>query len=439
MRFPPLVAKFLGAVGIKSTAKSQDAAPAQTRPEKAPEPKLSTAVPDAGLAAGLAKTAKVDKVEIQKAASADDIAQTQAAKDKSVTEVFVKPTSRTSTTVTFKMPDYGGKEIGPNERWLMQVPAEFRSTPIRTVILVHRKERSTHGASVEQKNGKDWDNQGAYNLVTARKTGTDSWVTWSDQYGSKKFAEPRPSGDPEHENLHDWLAAVGSQNVDLLAVTGSGKGEHAIANVHEVVIEFFPPGKIDKYQEEIFSPGTAFVDPSKGIKKPKYGGGMGGHVSQEVLATKGMYPDAVEIGGYGGGGDKHKSEKSYVDSSGRLHIKLEPGKVFGGFECSCGDTAFDKNKPAEQQRNKDGHYGRLGWGKLYARVQNSQTSGPSTRTPYFMERVNVPPSGVLSGGPPQAGYVAKEGDEIVVESQGHKSWIMGYRISYMDPKSLPSE
>jgi len=365
------------------------------------------------------------------AVALDQIAQAQKERDPKVTEIFVKPTKLTSTTAVFKMPEMGGKEIKPGERWLFQVPEEFRGTGIRTAILVHRKD-SKYGASVDGK----WDKEGAYNLVSARKTGTDQWVTWSDEYGSKKFAEPRSSGDPEHENLHDWLHSVGWQNVDLLSVTNVGQGTNAVANVHELVIEFFPPGKTALVQEEIYSPGTAFVDREKGRSMPSYGGGMGAHLGTERLKAEGMYPKAIEIGGYGGSGKKDVSENTYVDQSGRLHIKLPPGKVLGGFEIAVGDTELDKNRPLEEQRNKDGHYGKLGWAKLYARVQNSNSSGPNARSAYFMDRVNVPPSGVLSGGPNEKGYVTQPGDEIVVESQGHRSWVMGYRVQFMEPPAV---
>ena len=429
MNVSGMLRKFASMFGVQAEPPPVAATkPAETKPPVQPE----KAVPDAHIGEGLAKTVPVEEKVVKAAVAPDQIADAQKAKDSKVTEIFVKPTKQTSTTVSFKMPEPGGKEIGPGERWLFQVPEEFRGTPIRTAILIHRKDTGKHPKVGDGK----WDAEGAYNLVTARQTGTDKWVTWSDQYGSKKFAEPRSSGDPENENLHDWLASVGNKSVDLLAVTGAGNPshKHAVASVHEVVIEFFPPGKVASHQEEIFTPGTSFVDLDKGKNKPTYGGGMGGHLGDATLKDKGMYPDSVEIGGWGSSGSKHKSDKSYVDARGNLHIKLEPGQVLGGFECSCGDTAFDKNKPASEQRNQDGHYGRLGWAKLYARVQNSNVSGPSARTPYFMERVNVPPSGVLSGGPAEAGYVTKPGDEIVVESQGHKTWVMGYRVTYTEPE-----
>jgi hypothetical protein len=359
------------------------------------------------------------------------IARVQKAKDPKVTKVFTKPSSRTSTTIRFKMDDYDGVEIKPGERWLFEVPPDLRGAKVRTAVLAHRKDYQ-----YEHTFSGGRDSQGAYNLVSARKSGEDKWVTWSDQYGSKKFAELRDADDPEHENLHDWLYYVGDVSLDLLSVTNVGHGKSAIANVHLLEIEFFPTGKHESFQEEIFTPGTSFIRPEKGWKKPLYGGGNGGHLSREVLKKEGMYPKSVEIGSYG---DRKISKDSYVDDSGRLHIRLPPGKRFGSFEISCGDTTYDRSQSPEEQRNKDGHYGGLGFAKLCARLENR-----ALREKYdwdydqplnFMHRINVPPAGVLSGGPIEPGYVTKPGDEIVVESEDHETWVMGYRIQFMADES----
>ena len=356
------------------------------------------------------------------------LAETAKLADPKVTRVFAEPTRRTATTVTYTMPDYSGTEIKPGERWLIEIPPDLRNTPIRTAVLAHRKDHK-YASTV---NGK-WDSEGAYNLVTARKTDSDQWVTWKDQYGSKKFAEPRSAGDPENENLHDWLDAVGPTNIDLLAITNVGQGANAVANVHFVEIEFFPPGKKAGELEEIFTAGTAFANPEAGIRKPKYGGGMGAHFSEAQLKDKGLYPNAVELGGYGSS-ELKLSEHARVDGQGRLRIKLPAGKVFGSLEVAVGDTVYDKNRPVSDQKNQDGHVGKLGWAKLYAHVEGSD----GKRSPSFMEKVNVPPSGVLSGGPVEPGYVARPGDEIVISSQGHKSWVMGYRVTFMEPPADPS-
>lgn len=351
------------------------------------------------------------------------LVQGQKAKDKKVTEVFFTPTSRTSTTVRYIMPNHSGKEITPGERWLFEVPEDLRGANIRTVILAHRKD-SKYAASVKGK----YDNEGAYNLVTARNAKTGDWVTWSDQYGSKKFAEPRSSGDPENENLHDWLDSVGEVAVDLVSVTNVGSGKNAVANVHFLEIEFFPAGKVTGKIEKIFTPGTKFVNPEKGITEPSYGGGMGGHLSDSVLKTKGLYPDSVKIGSWGS--DNAEIDENISLKGGRLHIKLPEGKKLGGLEVAVGDTVFDKNRPASEQTNQDGHYGTLGFAKLSARLQNSQGATGSSYGKAFMERMNVPPSGVLSGGPVDVGYVTKAGDEIVIDASSN-AWVMGLRVQFV--------
>lgn len=350
------------------------------------------------------------------------IAEAQMKKDPSVTTIFTKPTSRSSTTVRFELDDYKGEEIKPGERWLFQVPEDLRGGKIRTVILAHRKAEK-YASSYDD---KGHDHQGAYNLVSAREVGTDKWLTWRDQHGSKKFAEKRGSGDPEHENLHDWLNAVGYKSIDLLSVTNVGKGEKAVANVHLVELEFFPPGETSAYQEEIFTPGTSFIDPENGIKMPKYGGGKHTRVPKDVLDKKGLYPDSVEIETWGGASRK-VSKTAYV-KNGDLHIKLPPGKKLGAFEISVGDTQWKKGVPASEQMYK-GHVGRRGWAKLYASINNTKTGEHGED---FMVNVNVPPAGVLSGSTVEADYITKPGDEIVVRSEDHESWVMGYRVQFLE-------
>lgn len=353
------------------------------------------------------------------------LAEAAKAKDASVVEIFAKPTTLTSTTARWKLGDYAGKEIKPGQRWLFELPPELRGGVIRTIVVAHRKDDKHKGEIIGGR-----EQQAAYNQVSARVVGTETWKTWSDQFGSKKYAEPRSAGDPENENLHDCVVPMGVVAVDLVSLTNMGSGEKAIANVHEVVVEVFPPGKVASTIEEIYTPGTQFVDLAAGRLKPKYGGGQGGNLGMDVMRTKGLYPDAVVLGS--GGKERTLSEHAYVDRQGHLHVKLSAGRRLGGLEVAIGDTVYDPTRPHEEQRNKDGHVGRLGWSKLYASLQNSSQVVPSHKRSYFMENVNVPPSGVLSGGPLEPGYVTKPGDELVVEARSHTSWLMGFRVQFME-------
>ena len=111
--------------------------------------------------------------------------------------------------------------------------------------------------------------------------------------------------------------------------------------------------------------------------------------------------------------------------NGRLHIRLPQGLILGGFELACGDTFYDPSVPPEEQKNKDGHYGSLGNAKIFVRL--------SSETESFIVNANVPPAGVISGGPIRSGYCTKAGDVLIVESRHHPSWIMGYRVVFMQP------
>lgn len=205
----------------------------------------------------------------------------------------------------------------------------------------------------------------------------------------------------------------------------------AIANVRSLEIEFFPAQATLCVQEEVFTPGTTFVKVNAGIFLPTYGGGYISDATNASLMKRlqeqGLYPGALQIGPTLRGASVQPAAKPmgkycYVKDA-CLHIKLPAGLTLGGFEISCGDTYYDPTRPAAQQVNKDGHIGSLGNAKLFVRLTGEGR--------HFMNNVNVPPAGVLSGGPCQAAYVTRDNDEIIVESRHHPTWVMAYRVVFL--------
>ena len=132
------------------------------------------------------------------------------------------------------------------------------------------------------------------------------------------------------------------------------------------------------------------------------------------------------LGGYGASSVGSDNDKHYVDSSGRMHIKLEPGKVLGDFEIAVGDSGYDKTRPSSEQGTRTAASG------PWATRSCDEAGLKDGTTDDLIVKANVPPQGVISGGPKQQGYVTKPGDEIVVESRAHKSWVMGCRATYME-------
>jgi hypothetical protein len=332
-------------------------------------------------------------------------------KPESVTKIIATPNKTTYSTLTYESGDPAGDELRPSKRILYRIPVEFQGRLVRDVILKHRKDPARFS-------GDGWDPNGAYSRVLIRDSTTKEWKSWVDPAGNKsdKFSEPRPASNPENEVLHDWIATVGKVKPLLISVENVGRTDRAISNIHGIEVIFFPEGEGVSYQEQIFSAGTSFIDLDKRLNEPHYGGGP---------SYQGRYPNAVALGGWGHteknpiiGNDPNK--QFHLDSQGRLHIKLMPGKKFVNLELAVGDTHPD-GKP-----NKDGHVGTLGWAKIYAELK----AGDSTGEQYFMRNVNVPPVGVLAGGPEQTDRVITEGDEIIIESRSDTSFLMGYRIAY---------
>lgn len=332
-------------------------------------------------------------------------------KSESVKKIFETPIKKTYSTIAYESEKFGGDELEPSKRVLFVIPEEFKGRVIRDVILKHRKDPSRFS-------GDGWDPNGAYSRVLIKDSRTETWRSWIDPagYKSDKFAEPRSPSNPESETLHDWIATVGEVQPSLISIENVGQTEQAISNIHGIEVVFFPEKEGVSYQEQIFTPGTSFVDLDKQQNEPSYGGGP---------SYRGKYPNAVALGGWGHDQentmiDSDRNKPFYLDRQGRMHIKLQPGKKFVNLELAIGDTHQD------EIANKDGHIGTLGWAKIYSGLS---TDG-QVDTQQFMHNVNVPPAGVLAGGPEKTDKITLEGDEIVIESKSDTSFLMGYRVAY---------
>lgn len=333
---------------------------------------------------------------------------------------FSQPTSTTSTNVVWDIAatNYGGLELHPGDIFLFDVPLYYQKGIVRNVILVHRKDEKFDGSIEYKTDGTYYDSQGAYDsiqLVNMENGYKESWI-------APKFAEPRSPSEPEEENLHDWVYYVGIFSTDLVYLQNVSPVSEplAVANIHKVAIEFFPSGTIAFTQIDIYSTGTSFIDLSKGQLEPTYGGGPPAGLTYAEMEAEGIYPNAIEIGTYGI--KTNVSSEVYVDYYGQMHIKIPAGKKLGGFEISIGDTKYDKSKPPQDQINKDGGYGQLGWAKITATLSISQEE--------CITSANVPPAGVLSGGPQSQNYIVNSNEEIVVYSSSY-AWVMGYKIVFM--------
>jgi hypothetical protein len=141
------------------------------------------------------------------------------------------------------------------------------------------------------------------------------------------------------------------------------------------------------------------------------------HCTDEELKKHGLYPNAIEIPS-----SVCSFDFGSIEKDGKLHIQLTKWKGYClcYFEIMVGDTIYDRTIDKEDQKNKDGFYGKLGGAKLNAFVNGD----------YMIYNGNVPPQGVLSGGPSKSNYVVKESDQIIVESKRDKTWIMGFRIVF---------
>ena len=106
------------------------------------------------------------------------------------------------------------------------------------------------------------------------------------------------------------------------------------------------------------------------------------------------------------------------NSGTALSIRVPQGAKRLYIEFACGDTQFQTNVPHTEQKQSDGYYGKRGWAKLCVTAVKSQRQ--------LMIRENVPPSGVLACIADARMFAP--GEELVVESKDHPTWLMGYRV-----------
>jgi hypothetical protein len=344
-------------------------------------------------------------------------------------ETLSKPTKLTSVSVSFKTGDSRGRKLNPGEQMLLEIPVQFRGRPIRFAVLKHRQDSSE---TVSPPADGKWDPKPGVTSLQVHSPAHDanqSWRYWKAPWGSSgsdggKYAEHRGSGDPEVENMFDWIqhghapagGGHGSSHEPLMAdaIKVVSVGEDPV-RVHQIDMMFLPE-KPTTTEEMIFSPGTVFGDEWTGAGR-KYGGGP---------RLKGTYPEALELGGYGSSGNKGAeklaSKAGWAMNNGQLEIELQPGKTFTGVEIACGDTHPDGKK------NKDGHVGTLGWSRLSMGVQRSG----SNKVAWFIESQGVPPEGVLFGGPTMENYKPQAGDKLIVKASSDKTYVMGMRLWYND-------
>lgn len=326
--------------------------------------------------------------------------------------VFDRPEQISTTTLEYSTGEPEGLELRPEHVVEFSIPENMQGRVVRDVVLQHRKAEQYRVGTEKH------DPAGAYSRVELHDPESDTWVSWKDPagYSPDKYAEWRSSGDPEHEVLHDWVATVGPIKPDKIRVTNVGKDpDMSVSQIHQLDVVFFPDLENVQYQESIYTPGTSFIDIENGKMLPSYGGGE---------KTRGRYENAVRLNGYGSTDFQlcgNVGEGVEVADSA-MYINLEPNKKLSQVEVIAGDTEHLGN-------NSSTGFGkdmRLGWAKLWVGIQKADTG----EIEWFIKKANVPPQGVIAGGPDLDHTTIEEGDKLVIQSRDDTSYIMGWRVGY---------
>jgi len=295
------------------------------------------------------------------------------------------------------------------------IPEEFRDKKeafLRDLVLRHRK-----GEQFCKDIGPDrHDPYGAYSRVEIYDKNSQQWLQWADPkgYDPDKFAEPRSSSDPENEVLHDWLATVGRLEPEAIRVTNVGKDpNYSVSQIHGLEVVSFPELEGVKYEERVYCPGTSFINIENNQLMPTYGGGS---------KTEGIYKGAIPLNG--GHGDYELGTdpgEGATLSSDAIKLDLQPGQKIVQIEVSVGDTEhLDHINPKTQR------YTRLGFSKLWVGIERAG----SGQVDWFVQNANIPPQGVIAGGPsPEMGAI-QPGDKLVIQARQDAAYVMGWRLAY---------
>jgi hypothetical protein len=336
-----------------------------------------------------------------------------------VDALFETPEQKSATTIEFRMDNPEGIELRPGHAFEFVVPEAMRGRMVRDVILQHRK-----GEKYRVEGSKQHDPYGAYSRVEAHDTGTGVWLQWRDPkgYSPDKYAEWRPANDPENEALHDWLATVGAIRPDVLRVTNVGQNpDYSVSQIHALEVVFYPEQDNVSYEEAIYTPGTQFIDPEKGRLLPAYGGGS---------HTEGRYENAIALGSNQANDFALNTDAgpNVEVADSYMAINLPAGRKLIQAEVAAGDTEhLSKVNP------KTGKPTRLGWAKLSIGIQHAD----SQDVEWFVTRANVPPQGVLAGGPTLEAADIRDGDRLVIHSSDDTSYVMGWRLAFELPEEAP--
>jgi len=338
---------------------------------------------------------------------------------------FSYPDRTTACSITFLINRQYGDELKSGERWVFMVPRRYKKRILNYAILKHRKDKKYIGANRSQ-----WDPNGAYLLFKAHNRDEKKWYTWYDRFGSRKFAEHRSADDPEHETFHDCLKVMGPIQPDMVSLENHGQGDIrlAVANVHELELVFFPRISGTVSFEQIFTPGTRFINQGDGTLEYFSGGGPdhGGRypwavllgagrkrqaVLVQALVTPHRFPTSLDAGPWG-----------HLDGRGRLHISLPPGYRLDYLELFTGDTDISNTRPDSATITE-----RTGWARLNVWLGNVHNI--TGKRFYFIVDYNVPPAGIVAGVPRDAFSEIHPGDEIIVESLYDTTYLMAYRLT----------
>lgn len=372
--------------------------------------------PDTTVAPGLAATAPAAKATAKDpSGSALAHAIAKKSKDAKAVDVISKPTSETSTSVSYKL---GARVLNPGEALYFAVPEQLRDETVNFVILGHRgnpssdtdpdksdKHDATPALSSVQVYGSDFPASKAWRY----------WLGSASGESGGKFAEVGYS--MELENLYEW-PKLGSGSVADGSYSDKAVKPQAfrIVSVGEDPVEIgeitlkVVPRKPTSTLEAVFSKGTKLGDPQTGEGRI-YGGGQ---------SFEGLFPGALELGGWGssaGGAGASKLPAGWKMVNGALEIALPKGKTITSVDLACGDSHPDKIT------NSDGGSGTKGWAKLSIGLARADGT-----TDWFMSSENVPPEGVMSGSPTNGKYVTKPGDKIVVRSSSDTTYVMAARV-----------
>lgn len=323
------------------------------------------------------------------------------------------PQKAISSEITYEFQE---TPLAPGESISIDVPFEFQNKNLDQISISHRQKLGPN----QPQNPGDQDSEPGLTAIFLKSTnesGDHAWKYWSGSasgdYGAK-YAEVRPHGGPEIENLYEW-ENVGYRNIqdnrkDYSPLSVSKVKIVSIGSDTVWISRFqikFRGTPLGSVSDEIFTPGTNFGDLNNG-RGNRLGGGI----------QTNSFPSAIKLYPRIENRRPHNLPPHWKFENGVVIIPVPQGKVLSQAQIAIGDLHPELPPRA---------------GLTYAPGGAMVSIGVSKNggEPYWIvDHENVSPAGFVLATPDSKYMNAYDAFSVHIKVGQDTAYLMGLRLGF---------